>query len=310
MNCAPIALFVYNRADHFTQTYNALAKCALASQSELFIFSDGPKNEQAVAAVNEVRLAAENAAKKGDFKNVTVIKSEYNKGLARSIIEGVTQILDRFGRIIVLEDDCVASPHLLSFMNECLNFYEKDKSIGSIAGYTPSLDLDDYTHDIFLANRSCSCCWATWSDRWKNVDWDMKWMKDIFRNYRLVKALNSNGNDRFMRLYRQYKSNSQSWSIRFGTHLVLNNYKVVYPKYSYIKNIGGDESGVHSTSSDAKSLEADLSKAIAAPKIERLTLDNNIQKKLYRFYSGGLLSSTKRGLATALIIAKERIKNR
>jgi len=45
MNLAPIVLFTYNRPWHTRQTVEALKKNELAQDSELFIFSDGWKNE-------------------------------------------------------------------------------------------------------------------------------------------------------------------------------------------------------------------------------------------------------------------------
>ena len=52
MSYAPIIIFVYNRADHFIQVYNALAACKEAKESDLFIFSDGAKNESGKEKVN------------------------------------------------------------------------------------------------------------------------------------------------------------------------------------------------------------------------------------------------------------------
>jgi hypothetical protein len=41
------------------------------------------------------------------FKSVTIIEREKNWGLAPSIIDGVTNIVNKYGKIIVLEDDIV-----------------------------------------------------------------------------------------------------------------------------------------------------------------------------------------------------------
>lgn len=310
MSYSPIALFVYNREDHFIKTYKALSECRQASKSELFIFSDGAKNLKNEDAVEAVRKAADDIVNDGKFKSVTVIKSPENKGLARSIIEGVTELLNKFGTIIVLEDDCVASPYLLTYMNKCLKFFNDDKTVGSVAGYTPPINIDEYQNDIFLAKRSCSWGWATWRDRWDNVDWEMKFMKSFYDDYSLVKDLNSNGNDRFMRLYRQSKKNTQSWSIRFGAHHVINNYSVVYPKYSYIRNVGCDATGVHSKAEDAELIKVNLDKAIEEPEIGKVNFDKKIQKKLYRFYSGNFISRTRRSFATKLIVTKESLTNK
>lgn len=308
MNLAPVALFVYNRADHLKKTYEALRQCDLAKETDLFIFSDGPKNAQAEMQVAEVRKELDKIAKSEAFHSVTIRESAVNRGLAASIIAGVTEILDRYGKVIVLEDDCVASPYFLTFMNDSLQFYETESSVGAIAGFTPQLDYpESFTGDVFLAYRSCSCAWATWKDRWTGVDWELKQVEDFYQNPKLIKRLNANGADRFIRLYRQTKGNGSSWSVRFGAHLVRNNQYTVYPRYSYIENVGCDESGVHSKSEDAEKMAVDISKAIAEPKLIALDLNQELQKIMKKHYSGGLLSDLKRAVGTKAIILKEYI---
>ncbi|MBQ3128908.1 MAG: sugar transferase [Clostridia bacterium] len=309
MNNAPVIIFVYNRADHFMSTCKALADCHGAKETELYIFSDGAKNEGAAEGVRKVREEAQKIKKAGAFKSVTITESEANKGLARSVIDGVTQVIEKYGRAIVVEDDCVATPYFLEYMNSCLEYFEADKTIGAISGYTPAIDFPkNYDKDIFTAYRSCSWTWATWKDRWQGVDWELYSIADFYKSPKLIKRLNSNGSDRFLRLYRQTKGNGSSWSVRFGAHLVKNAQLTVYPRYSYISNIGCDESGVHSMSDDAEKMKVDPAKAIAHPKIEAVKLNTEIQKTFKKHYSYGLVSDIKRFAATVLIVAKEIVK--
>ena len=309
MSYAPIIIFVYNRADHFIETYNALVACKEAKESELFIFSDGAKNDAGKDKVNEVRAAVAAIKDAGDFKSVTVTESPVNKGLAASVIAGVTQVINKYGKAIVVEDDCKVSPFFLGYMNQALDYYESNKKIGSIAGYTPMIDLPaNYSKDVFAAYRSCSWTWATWKDRWGDVDWELKDMKDFYNSPKLISRLNANGSDRFMRLYRQTKGNGSSWSVRFGAHLVKNNLLTVYPRYSYNSNIGCDESGVHSKSEDNEKMRVDLSKAIDNPTLTDIEIDKRIQKIMKNHYSYGFVSEMKKFIATALIVIKERLR--
>lgn len=309
MSYAPIIIFVYNRADHFVQVYNALSACKEAKDSDLFIFSDGAKNEAGKEKVNEVRTAVAAIKDSGDFKSVTITESPVNKGLAASVISGVTEVINKYGKTIVVEDDCKVSPFFLSFMNNALDYYENNKKIGSIAGYTPMIDLpDDYQNDVFAAYRSCSWTWATWKDRWDGIDWELKEIKDFYNSPKLIRRLNSNGSDRFMRLYRQTKGNGSSWSVRFGAHLVKNNLLTVYPRFSYNSNIGCDESGVHSKSEDNEKMRVDLSKAIENPVLTDVDIDSRIQKIMKKHYSYGFVSEIKKFIATVLIVIKERLR--
>ena len=295
MDYAPVAMFVYNRADHFKETYEALAKCEEAKFTDLIIFSDGAKNEKATEAVESVRAFAKKIKEEKQFNTVEIIESPVNKGLAKSIIDGVTKVVNTYGRIIVLEDDCACSPHFLKYMNKCLDFFKTNKKIGAISGYAPAIEFPkEYEADVFTAYRSCSWSWGTWADRWGNVDWELNEFSDFCKNPSLIKKLNSNGNDRFMRLYRQTKGNGSSWSVRFGAHLVKNDWQTVYPRYSYIKNIGCDESGVHSKSEDADKMAVDLSKTIKEPKITNVEFNKQIQRTMKKNYSYGFVSYIKK----------------
>ncbi len=308
MSYAPVVMFVYNRADHFERTFRALAACREAKETDLIVYSDGPKNEDGTEKVLAVREKLREASREGAFQSVTVHESERNRGLAASIIAGVTEVMAQFGRAIVLEDDCVAHPAFLGYMNKCLAFYQNDMSVGSISGYTPRLTFpSDFHEDVFAAYRSCSWSWASWADRWENVDWEMKDIGRFYENKAYIKRLNANGSDRFLRLYRQTKGDGGSWSVRFGAHLAAKNMLTIYPRYSYIQNIGCDESGVHSQRGDAEKMRVDLSQAIQDPAPVPARIDDRIQRIMRRFYSDGLLSDCKRALATGAILAKERL---
>lgn len=305
MNYAPVVMFVYNRADHFEQTYRALAACREAKETDLIVFSDGPKNEDGAGKVLAVREKIREFASDGAFQSVTVHESEHNRGLAASIIAGVTEVMGAFGKAIVVEDDCVASPYFLHYMNTCLSYYEKDKTVGSISGFSPALKaLESWPHDVFAAYRSCSMSWASWSDRWSDVDWELKGFQAFCRSRRLVNRFNAEGNDRFLRLYRQAVKGGSSWSVRFGMHLVNNNMMTIYPRYSYISNIGCDDSGVHSSEGDAELMSVDITKAIPDPKPVPPVIDKTIQRAMKKHYSGDLPHSLAHELAAALLAAR------
>lgn len=306
---APIVMFVYNRADHFTKTYESLAKCPEAKNSTLYVFSDGAKNENSKTLVDQVRKTAREFSYRNDFKKLILVESDENKGLAKSIIQGVTKVLRQYGKAIIIEDDNIVSPYLLNYFNKALDYYCTDKKVGALSGYTPKIKFpENYSHDVFSSYRSCSCCWATWSDRWENIDWELKQFTAFVTNQENVKKLTLTGNDRLIRLYRQTKGNGSSWSVRFGKHLVSKDMLTIYPRYSYIKNIGCDETGTHSKVKDAEKMSVDLSKAIKNPKFESAPINQEIQKMFKKHYSGGIISDLKRYMAAKLIVFKEKRK--
>ena len=147
---APIVAFVYNRLDHVKALFESLGACELASVSDLFIFSDGSKSESGVPKIEAVRKYIHSVEVKRRFKSVTIIEAEKNKGLARSVISGVTQVIQKYGKAIVIEDDNVVSKQLLRFMNACLDRYESDSSVWSISGYTFKDDIINPEEDVFF----------------------------------------------------------------------------------------------------------------------------------------------------------------
>lgn len=248
MNLAPIIVFTFNRLEHTIKTIESLKKNNLASQSELFIFSDGARNEEEVNVVNKVREYIHSI---DGFKKVTVIEAIKNKGLATSIIDGVTDIINKYNKVIVLEDDLVTSKYFLEYMNDALNLYEEREDIWSISGYSPNIEIsNDYKDNVYLIRRASSWGWATWKNRWKLIDWDIKDYTEFKKDKKKKKEFNMVGTDVTPMLEDQMKKRIDSWAIRW----VYNQYKLnkwtVYPIKSFIKNIGTDLSGTHSSITD------------------------------------------------------------
>ena len=240
---APIVLFVYNRFKHTQKTINALKRNKLAEESKLFIFSDGYKNQKDRQKVKKVRDIINNI---NGFKNIDVFESEKNKGLANSVIDGVTKIINKYGKVIVLEDDLVTSKNFLRYMNRGLDFYEGNKDIWSISGYNIPIDIpDNYEYDVYLSYRAHSWGWATWKDRWNKIDWKIKDFDEFINNKKKQKLFNRAGNDMTRMLKRQIKGQIDSWAIRWCYNQFEEDSYTIYPVKSKVKNIGMDGSGVH-----------------------------------------------------------------
>ena len=240
-NLAPIVLFVYNRPDHTQKTLKALQNNTLASESELFIYSDDAKNDAAIESVNEVRQLIDNIS---GFKKITIIKQEKNKGLADSIISGVTEIVNRYGKIIVLEDDLVTSPYFLTFMNDSLNYYQDENKVWHLSGWNYPIDTKGLP-DTFLW-RTMNCWgWATWSDRWdyfeKNTD---KLIESFTSNE--IKAFNLDGYENFWgQILANKKGEINTWAVYWYATIFKNEGLCLNSTETYVDNIGLDGSGVH-----------------------------------------------------------------
>jgi hypothetical protein len=246
MNCSPICLFTYNRLAETKQTVAALKENFLAFESELFIFSDGWKNENTKIEVLAVRDFLRSIS---GFRNIKIIEREKNFGLAKSIISGVTEIIDKYGRVIVLEDDLITSKNFLSYMNEGLSFYKENQEVWSISGFSfPITYPENYEFDTALGLRSSSWGWATWADRWGKVDWDVSDYEVFLKDRKKQKEFNLGGSDLCKMLNDQMAGKINSWAIRFCYSQFKNKTFDVFPKITKVKNIGFSDEATHTAS--------------------------------------------------------------
>lgn len=247
MKFAPIALFVYNRPYHTERTIEALKKNLYASESELFIFSDGPKEDEDFPIIIKVREIINNVT---GFKTVRVIEQANNLGLANSIINGVTKICKEYEKVIVLEDDLITSWYFLKFMNEGLDYYESFSNIFTVCGFNFPPHImkipKKYSYDVYFTFRNNSTGWGTWNDRWEKADWDIDDFKDFISDRKKIKMFNESGEDLTDMLKAQFEGKIDSWSIRWTYTHFKYNALAVYPVHSFIDNIGFDGSGIHS----------------------------------------------------------------
>lgn len=241
MTLAPIVLFVYNRPWHTQQTIEALQKNSLATDSELFIYSDAPKNDSAIPLVKAVREYIKSI--KG-FKNVSIIERRTNYGLASSIIDGVTRITNEFGKVIVLEDDLVTSPHFLNYMNDGLSLYENDENVASIHGYI--YPIDKLPETFFIKGADC-WGWATWKRAWNIFEPDGKVLLEKLTSSGLQNEADFNGSYQYTKMLEdQIIGKNNSWAIRWYMSAFLEDMLTLYPGKSFVENIGNDGSGTHS----------------------------------------------------------------
>lgn len=244
---APIALFTYNRPVHTRRTIEALQDNALAPESELFIFSDGLRSAADRAAVEEVRDYLKGI---GGFRRVSVIERGKNMGLAASIIAGVSEIVTRYGKIIVLEDDMVTSPFFLTYMNDALTLYEEEDRVISIHAYVYPV-AERLPETFFLRGADC-WGWSTWKRGWDLFDPDGAKLLDQLKKQRLQRLFDFSGTYPYMRMLKwQVKGTVDSWAIRWYASALLAGKLTLYPGRPLVSNIGHDASATHCVPTDS-----------------------------------------------------------
>lgn len=238
---APIVLFVHRRPDHTRRTIESLLLNNLAENSELIIFSDAARNSEQKPAVDSVRAYLKTIC---GFRNISIHYRPENYGLAKSVIEGVNQVLNEHERIIVLEDDMLTSKYFLTYMNEALDRYAENDNVISIHGYLyPVKRL--LPEAFFLPGADC-WGWATWRRSWKLFNPDGQALLNELESRKLIKAFDFNGAYPYANMLKsQIKGTNNSWAIRWYASAFLANKLTLYPGRSLIYNIGNDSSGTH-----------------------------------------------------------------
>lgn len=236
MTYSPIVVFGFNRPDALKNTIASLLRNEEAKNSDLFVFVDGPREGKAGEneKVEEVRDFVKSIT---GFKSLHYSFSERNKGLASSIIEGVCQVINLYGRVIVLEDDLVLMPNFLNYMNQGLDFYENNQQVMSVCGHSCKVKAPKgYPYDAYFFTRSSSWGWGTWKDRWEQVDWNLNDWEAVKANRKAF--VKSQGSDVYKMLHDCKLGKNHSWAIRFCYAQFVQKRLSVIPNKSLVNNEG------------------------------------------------------------------------
>lgn len=253
---APVALFVYNRPEHTRRTIEALAKNDGAKNTVLYIFADAARSNADVASVHSVR---EYIRKIEGFQQIVITEQAINQGLAKSIIAGVTDIVNQHGKIIVLEDDIVTSKYFLKYMNDALKQYEDVQHVMHISGCSyPVGELSLAEQQTYLLRVPLCWGWATWASEWRLFQRNLTIMNKF--TPRMIRDIDfDNTYDYWRQMELNHNGKITTWFIFWYATLYLNKGLALFPRNSLVNNIGHDGSGVHCGSSDDYNVQLRLS---------------------------------------------------
>lgn len=243
---APVALFTYNRPSHVRRTIEALLMNRLADQTDVYVFSDGPKGKSDYPGVAKVRDYLQSVT---GFKSLQIKSSVVNRGLAASIIEGVTEIVKLQGRVIVLEDDLVSSPFFLEYMNDALDGYADNEQVMHISGYMYPVEREGLPETFFLRFPS-PWGWATWSRAWKSFEKNVDVLYKEFSKAEITRFNLDGANDFWEQVRHNRQGKANTWAIFWYASIFKQNALCLFPRQSLVENIGQDGTGVHCLKTD------------------------------------------------------------
>lgn len=246
MVLAPVILFTYNRPTHTRITLEHLRENILSSQSTLYVYCDGSKPDASEETIQKIREVKNVVRSEKWASEVIVIEAQTNKGLAQNIIDGVTEVTNRHGKAIVLEDDLMVGKHFLSFMNEALEKYEHSERVKQVSGFLFPLGLKANNGSLFLPVTN-TIGWGTWKREWSEIDFNAKGYETLKTDKELQHRFNLDGSYNYskMMISQMESKNYGSWGIRYYWSVFNKNGLVLYPDYPMIQHNDFDSSGTH-----------------------------------------------------------------
>jgi hypothetical protein len=239
---SPIVVFGFNRPVHLRQTLAALSENFGAGESDLIIFIDGPRDTNDAALIQACVEASNDFVDR--FRSFKLVQGPSNQGLAKSIISGISAVLEKYPTVIVVEDDLVTSPLFLDFINRGLNRYANDQEVASIHGFVTPFKKP-LSEPFFMRGADC-WGWGTWRDRWELFNPNGQELLDQLESRELLKEFDLDSAYPFSGMLKdQIAGKNNSWAIRWHASIFLQNKLTLYPARTYVVNIGFDGSGTH-----------------------------------------------------------------
>lgn len=286
---APVIVFAYNREMHIRSCIESLANCDSASDFDVIVYSDGYKNDKDKDKVEAVRDYLFRISDNKSFKSFRVIERNSNYGLAKSVINGVTETLENYESVIVVEDDLILSKDFLLYMNGALDYYSSIGRYGSISAYTYNLKgLRKYKKDVYVLRKGDCWGWATWRDRWQKVDWELKDFESYLNDKKRRKDFSRLELGLESQLIAQHKGTLDAWAARWIFHLYNNNLVTVYPTVCRAINRGFDGSGQNCGNYDISNKT--LSVGTHLCKFEDLKINRRLEREIGRMGRKGIIS--------------------
>ncbi len=278
---APIVLFAYKRPEHTLACLQSLKQNKLAKESELYVYLDGPKKDATPEDLRSISEVKKTVLQELWCKKVHLQESKENKGLAKSVLDGVSEVLKIHEYAIVLEDDHVCDQYFLDFMNQALSLYSKNSEVACISGYIYPIK-QQLPQSFFIKGADC-WGWATWRRAWEELERDGEKLLYELEQKNLTIEFDFGGTYPYTQMLKDRNTGkNNSWAILWYASAFLKNKLCLYPGHSLIHNIGNDGSGTHA--GETKKFEVKLKHQNIFLKAIKLEEDKLAKSKISAYF--------------------------
>lgn len=238
---APIVVFTYCRKKNTVETITSLLGNDEAAYTDLIVYSDAPKNDKAIDKVTETRNYLQSI---NGFKSIRIIEREQNFGLAKNIMTGVTDVVNEYGRAIILEDDMTVSKYFLRYMNDGLERYKDNPQVASIHGYIYPTEMNSNLPETFFIKGADCWGWATWKRAWDCFTPDARYLYNEIKKKNLIKEFEFDYSyGYYTMLKRQINGKANSWAVCWYASAFIKNMLTLYPNQPMVILNGLDGEG-------------------------------------------------------------------
>jgi len=274
----PILLFAFRRPVHTQRTLESLAANAEARDAHLTIFIDGPRHEEDRRLSDAVEAVARSRNWCGQ---VEVVRRPVNWGVPKSVITEVTDAVNRYGRVIVLEDDLDLSPYFLRFMEDGLERYCDEPRVMEISGYR--YPVKNVPSRSAFVGHAVGWGWATWKRAWDLFEVDPHKLIARIERAGLQRQFDLEGTAPFMQmLHNAARGRLGGWDVRWSATMLLNGGLTLCPPASLANNFGHDGTGTNCNA--GSHYDTLLAKAAVTDFPAAIVEDAQFRQGLRRFY--------------------------
>lgn len=221
MNNPAIVCVAFNRRKSLERLLKSLDNAKYEEKVKLIISIDRGENQDVLNCANEFQWK---------YGEKEIIYQEINLGLKKHILK-CGDLTEKYGSIILLEDDLYVSPYFYNYSKQAIDFYKDDENISQISLY--KYPVNNFTKDMFLPFEDGSDnFFMTVASSWGQI-WTYNQWKD-FREWFKDNDLSVNEKDDLPDFVIKWKETS--WLKYFIKYNTENNKFVVYPKISLSTN--------------------------------------------------------------------------
>ncbi|UOQ50806.1 nucleotide-diphospho-sugar transferase [Hymenobacter cellulosivorans] len=251
----PVLFIIFNRPE---STRQVLLAIRAARPARLYVAADGPRPGRPA----EAALCAQVRALVTDHIDwpceVYTRFRETNLGCGLNPAEAIDWFFEREPEGIILEDDCLPSPHFFQFCQELLVRYRLDARVMHIGGCNFSREAlrpqDPAADSYYFSGQVQSWGWASWRRAWQHFDFKLQLLPEL-RRRRLLGSLYPSLLERqywlprFQAIYKARQAPS-IWDYQWHFAVAANSGLTILPAVNLVCNIGFGQDATHTTAAD------------------------------------------------------------